>query len=1097
MVDKKFNENMIRCYIRIKRVFYPKDGKEVEPGGFATFSAEVVKVKQGNPIMSRYSDLRLKGNVPSLDMNKTYSFCGEYVHHEKFGDQYKIIYMNEFQEITDPEEQKSFLHYILTDHQFEMLYEAFENPYEIIKNGDIKSLCTVSGITEGRAQKIIDAYENNIDNSEAYTKLIEYGLTPSAIEKLVRQYHGADILVKKIEENPYVLIDDAYGIGWKKADALALNMGLKHNSQFRIEAYVMHFLAARAEEGNSIIPANQTINSCIKELELDEGDQEVIKRALFHLHDVRETLWWSDDRQEFALTRVWNLEDSIAKEIKRLADAPVELIGRNMDAAINEAENALGIEYTEEQRDAIKKVCSSNVCILTGYGGCLDAEMEFFNGVQWKKIKDYVKGDKVLQYNENGTTTLVEPEKYVKFKCEYLYHMKNKSGSINQLLSAEHNVVYLTSKNNLAKIPMWELYQRNVKRKSGFNGHFITTFNYDGPGIDLSDADIRLMCAVICDGSFLKDHKSAWCRVNVKKERKKLRMRRLLSESGRYFDEHQWNPKDLEYSNFVFYAPRKEKRFTSYWYNCNHHQLEVICDEILNWDGHVKEGRRKDFSTLIKETADFIQFAFSSCGYRSVVYESNIERHGKMVKEYNVHIVQHSNGKVSLMTKGSKSDIDIVRSSDGYKYCFTVPSHMFLTRYNGRICVTGNTGKSTVVAGVLKVLRGKSFAQTALSGRAAARMQEITGQDGKTIHRLLGYDIENGGFVHDKDNPLDEDIIILDETSMVGAQLFYDLIQAIETGKRFIMIGDDGQLESIGMCNIFKDMLASKVVPVARLTKIHRQAAKSAIITESIKVRNATQLVPYGWAGSEIRGELRDLELDIYKDASESFNHIINQYRTLYNKVGNDSAKIQIVLPQKLRGSICTYEVNNAIQEIVNPSRGQAEAKVTIYGDGKDRVYTLREGDQVIINKNNYELHTYNLKTKKKEEKCPVFNGNRGIIRKIESSFILVDFDQWGTIFIPHYFGGNNIWATLELAYALSCHKLQGSEAPYVIVGMDNSAYLMLTREWLYTAITRAKKYCVICAETHALDRAVKTSRVPYKRTFLMEFLRKEFSEKH
>ena len=537
MADKKFNENMIRCYIRIKRVFYPKDGREVEPGGFATFSAEVVKVKQGHPIMSRYSDLRLKGNVPSLDMNKTYSFCGEYVHHEKFGDQYKIIYMNEFQEITDPEEQKSFLRFILTDHQFEMLYEAFKNPYEIIKNGDVKSLCTVSGITEGRAQKIIDSFENNIDNSEAYTKLIEYGLTPSAIEKLVRQYHGADILVKKIEENPYVLIDDVYGIGWKKADALALNMGLKHNSQFRIEAYVMHFLAARAEEGNSIISANQTINSCIKELDLNEGDQEVIKMALFHLHDVRETLWWSDDRQEFALTRVWNLEDSIANEIKRLADAPVDPIGQNMDAAINEAENALGIEYTEEQRDAIKKVCSSNVCILTGYGG---------------------------------------------------------------------------------------------------------------------------------------------------------------------------------------------------------------------------------------------------------------------------------------------------------------------------------TGKSTVVAGVLKVLRGKSFAQTALSGRAAARMQEITGQDGKTIHRLLGYDIENGGFVHDKDNPLDEDIIILDETSMVGAQLFYDLIQAIETGKRFIMIGDDGQLESIGMCNIFKDMLASKVVPVARLTKIHRQAAKSAIITESIKVRNATQLVPYGWAGNEIRGELRD-----------------------------------------------------------------------------------------------------------------------------------------------------------------------------------------------------------------------------------------------
>ena len=132
----------------------------------------------------------------------------------------------------------------------------------------------------------------------------------------------------------------------------------------------MHFLAARAEEGNSIIPANQTINSCIKELDLNEGDQEVIKRALFHLHDVRETLWWSDDRQEFALTRVWNLEDKIAKEIKRLADAPVEPIGRNMDAAINEAGNALGIEYTEEQRDAIPAVNLPKLCstVMAKYG---------------------------------------------------------------------------------------------------------------------------------------------------------------------------------------------------------------------------------------------------------------------------------------------------------------------------------------------------------------------------------------------------------------------------------------------------------------------------------------------------------------------------------------------------------------------------------------------------------------------------------------------------------------------------------------------------------------------------------------------------------
>lgn len=770
---KKLEENAIRCYIRIKRVFFPKEGKEVDPGGWATFSAEVVKTKEGHPILSRYGDLRLSGNVPSLDPNKTYVVCGSYTHHEKFGDQYKLVYMNEVREITDPDEQKAFLRLIMTDHQMDMLYETFDNPFDVVKRGDIKALCTISGITEDRAKKILQAYDSNIDNSEAYTKLMEYGLTAGAIEKLVQQYHGADTLVNKIEENPYVLIDDVYGIGWKKADALALNMGLEQNSQFRIEAYIMHYLADCAESGNSIVPAGQAINNCIKDLELNEGDRGVIGNALFYLHDTRKTLWWSDDRQEFALTRVRNLEDNIAWNLKRLMDAPVEPIG-DMDIAIKVAEDQIGLEYTDEQKDAIKKVCSHNVCILTGYGG---------------------------------------------------------------------------------------------------------------------------------------------------------------------------------------------------------------------------------------------------------------------------------------------------------------------------------TGKTTVVSAVLKILKGKSFAQTALSGRAAARMQEVTGQEGQTIHRLLGFDAETGTFVHHSGNPLDQDIIILDETSMVGAKLFNDLIQAIQTGKRFIMIGDDGQLESIGMCNVFKDMLSSNVVPVARLTKIHRQAAKSAIITESIKVRNATQLVPYGWAGDEIRGELQDLELDIYKDSKDSFDHIIGQYRTLYNKVGNDSTKIQIVLPQKLRGSICTYEINNAIQEIVNPSHGQAEAKVAIYGGGQDREYVLREGDQVIINKNNYELHQYNLKTKKKGDKCPVFNGNRGVIRKIDKSFILVDFDQWGTIFIPHYFGGNNVWATLELAYALSCHKLQGSEAPYVIVGLDYSARIMLTREWLYTAITRAKQYCVICAETHALDFAVKTSKVPFKRTFLKQFLQEDFSK--
>lgn len=392
-------------------------------------------------------------------------------------------------------------------------------------------------------------------------------------------------------------------------------------------------------------------------------------------------------------------------------------------------------------------------------------------------------------------------------------------------------------------------------------------------------------------------------------------------------------------------------------------------------------------------------------------------------------------------------------------------------------------GKSASVSAVLSILKGYPFAQTALSGRAASRLGELTGEEGKTIHRLLG--VEEGRFVHNKEAPLDEDIIVLDEISMVGAELFYSLIQAIKTGAKLIMIGDDGQLESIGYCNIFKDMLTSEVIPVARLTKIHRQAARSAIITESNKVRRGYELIPRYWIGTETRGELKDLDLDIYDSSIDSQEHIINQFNKVYNALGS-AEDIQIVLPQKNRGDICTARINSIVQEIVNPN---GENPVVIGDeDDVDRSYTLREGDRVIVNRNNYETKKVN------GDKCPVFNGNRGIIKRIDNEskrkIMIVDFEQWGEIVITR-----GHWRDIELAYALTCHKLQGSEAGYVIIGLDMSAMTLLTKEWLYTAITRAKKRCILCAETNALRYCVSHTNIPYKRTFLRRFLLEEFGE--
>jgi exodeoxyribonuclease V alpha subunit len=310
----------------------------------------------------------------------------------------------------------------------------------------------------------------------------------------------------------------------------------------------------------------------------------------------------------------------------------------------------------------------------------------------------------------------------------------------------------------------------------------------------------------------------------------------------------------------------------------------------------------------------------------------------------------------------------------------------------------GGTGKSSVVSGVLQILGDCSFAQTALSGRAASRLSEITNEDGYTIHRLLEYNPQFG-FQRNKDNPLDYDIIILDEISMVGADLFYRLIQAIKSGSKLIMIGDDGQLESIGLCNIFNDMLESDVIPVARLTKIHRQAAKSAIITESIKVRNHEQLVSHKWVGEEIRGELQDLELNIYNDKILSQKRMIEKFNEIYNKCRN-TEDIQIVVPMRTRGEISALTINEIIQNIVNPF-GNNEISLTYKNKGDEISYKLREKDKVIVNTNNYKTKNIN------NENCPVFNGNRGVIESINEyeKRMVVDFEQWGRVVIEKNIG--------------------------------------------------------------------------------------------
>ena len=410
---------------------------------------------------------------------------------------------------------------------------------------------------------------------------------------------------------------------------------------------------------------------------------------------------------------------------------------------------------------------------------------------------------------------------------------------------------------------------------------------------------------------------------------------------------------------------------------------------------------------------------------------------------------------------------------------------------NQIVFITGGagTGKTSVLTGALKALRcyenKYSFAQTSLSGRAAARMSEVTGVEGYTIHRLLGFKPPNI-FTYNKYNPLNYDIIILDEVSLVGGDIFLSLIQAIDNGSKLIILGDMGQLESIGCLNLAQDLYKSPFIKTIELTKIHRQAQKSGIITASKSIREEKSLFDRKFEGSITVGELQDMHFDISSKKDDSREKIVKYFKQYWNSnLINNIMDIQILSPVKNRGDSSVYNINIDIQNLINPSSSSKKEieleNSSEYSKGKK--FFLREGDKVMNLKNNYKLENFNgIKTE-------VFNGWVGILEKID------DFWGTGTIYFPNIddriiFPYASLKKSVVLSYASTIHKYQGSSAKIILGVLDYSTPPnMRTKELLYTLLTRAEKECVLIGQNKTVDDTIQTSGVLHKNTFLFELL--------
>ncbi len=392
----------------------------------------------------------------------------------------------------------------------------------------------------------------------------------------------------------------------------------------------------------------------------------------------------------------------------------------------------------------------------------------------------------------------------------------------------------------------------------------------------------------------------------------------------------------------------------------------------------------------------------------------------------------------------------------------------------GMMILTGGpgTGKTTTLNGVIHLCQraGSTVLLAAPTGRAAKRMTELTGMEAKTVHRLLGTDYDENDeliFQHNEQNPLQADVVIIDEFSMVDALLFEGLLRALRLSCRLILVGDEDQLPSVGAGHLLHAMVQSRRVPVVRLTEIFRQAQESCII------RNAHRIV---------RGEMPDLtekSSDFFffdrRYPPEAADLLCDLYaRRLPKAYGFfPQTDIQVISPTR-RDLLGTVTLNRILQEKVNPAQ---------YGKPvlKNLLYTFREGDKVMQIQNQYEMEW----TKDGERGAGIFNGDMGTVQTVnmQDKTLRVDFDGRIVTYQSAQLD------QLELAYAVTVHKSQGSEFEAVILVLPDGTDRLTFRSLLYTAVTRAKKLLIMIGSPRKVQEMVQNVSKADRYSCLKEML--------
>ena len=857
---------------------------------------------------------------------------------------------------------------------------------------------------------------------------------------LIDNYNYAEKLSKSIRsleqlyDKPYKYLSKL-NIGFLAVDEIArtkLNISLdnKERNKYLIQHKFKQFNTQNSnyvDEGEfkeylieevRHMPANTTVDDFIDKNELLETEDKCV-----YLKEIFEAETLSP-----SLLATFNHYPSIIDD---------EYNKEKFNQVIKDFESYNNFSLADSQRSAIETITfGKNTSILTGGAGCVDCDTEFFNGHEWKKISNYNINDRVLQYNKNGSASLIYPTKYHKRKKDFLWHFETKYG-LDQCLSDDHNVYYITSKNNLYSKKMIEV--KDNHEKTGFRGKFITTFNYSDNGLEYSENEIRLKIAIKADGHLVNKNTYHY-RMNFKKKRKINRFRILLYLNNIKFIEKN---RDDGYTEFNFYF-NTSKTYGHNWYKCNIEQFRIIYDEIFHWDGCFKS--KKTWFTTIKSDADFIQFVGTVCGKRSTIFKN--DRAGKKyftngkiyIRKTAEYEVNFTDRKLISMCRDKRKDhtktpINKYKTKDGFEYCFTVNSGMLVLRRNNKIFITGNCGKTTIIKALIDSLNIFKYEPLLLAptGKAACRLSECANQKAFTIHSLVCYiefmeTLVSASAVLDRFGLTNsKKIIIIDESSMIDQHLFYRLLKTIDklnaVGLKFekiLFVGDPFQLPSVGCGQVLNDLIESKCFTHIHLTETFRQAKDSLIIKNANKVRKKKDIDIVKTAEFFV-GELNeDLIEKIYFKFKSKYNNILDFYKEF--QIATITNKTREYMNEKFK-----------IKDNSNPELKKCKFRV----------------DDKVINLEN-------------DRERGIHNGDMGIVEHVTKKETTIYFYSVNTRIV---FKNNKLKEIIH-AYACTIHKLQGSESKSVLILLQNNC--ISDHRLLYTAITRAKQNCIILCKSQS-----------------------------